>query len=70
MSVATFALWLANSIVGQVVPWLLENVGPTFTFWMFAVFCAPAAYIAWKKLPETKGRSLESIEKYWYSRGE
>ncbi len=65
MSVATFALWLANTIVGQVVPWLLENVGPAGTFWIFALCCSPAAWIAWKKLSETKGRSLESIEKFW-----
>jgi SP family arabinose:H+ symporter-like MFS transporter len=66
MSVATFSLWLANTIVGQVVPWLLDNLGPTITFWMFALTCSPAIWIAWKILPETKGRSLEDIEKYWF----
>ena len=68
MSVATFSLWLANTLVGQVVPWLLDNLGPTFTFWMFALTCSPAIWIAWKKLPETKGRSLEDIEKHWYGK--
>jgi SP family arabinose:H+ symporter-like MFS transporter len=29
----------------------------------------PALWITWKLLPETKGLSLEDIERYWLSRG-
>ena len=66
IAIATFTLWLANVIVGQVVPWLLENVGPSWTFWLFALLCTPAIWITRKKVPETKGRSLEEIERFWY----
>lgn len=66
MAIASFALWFANVIVGQVVPWLLENIGPSWTFWLFALLCTPAIWIAVKKVPETKGRSLEEIELFWY----
>ena len=69
MSVATFALWGGTALVGQTVPWLLETLQPSGTFWLFAVLCAPAIYLGWKVLPETKGKSLEEIEAYWMSRG-
>lgn len=65
MSVATLSLWIGTALVGQTVPWLLETLQPSGTFWLFAVLCAPAIYLAWKVLPETKGKSLEEIEAYW-----
>jgi len=67
MSIATMATWIATSIIGQVIPFLLDNLGPTFTFWLFAFFCIPTVLIGWKLMPETKGRTLENIEKYWYN---
>jgi SP family arabinose:H+ symporter-like MFS transporter len=62
MSIATFALWTANAIVGQMFPWLLENAGPAGTFWIFAGLCVPAFLLVWRILPETKGKTLEEIE--------
>ncbi len=67
MSVATLTLWMGTAIVGQMVPWLLETLQPSGTFWLFALFSAPAIYLAWRVLPETKGKSLEEIEAYWLS---
>ncbi|HKJ78350.1 MAG TPA: sugar porter family MFS transporter [Prolixibacteraceae bacterium] len=67
MSIATMATWIATSIIGQVIPFLLDNLGPAFTFWLFAFFCIPTVLIGWKLMPETKGRTLENIEKYWYN---
>ncbi len=66
IAIASLSLWMANVIVGQVVPWLLENVGASWTFWIFALLCTPAIWITVKKVPETKGRSLEDIERFWY----
>ncbi|HNR67623.1 MAG TPA: sugar porter family MFS transporter [bacterium] len=65
MSVATFALWTGTFIIGQGVPWLLENLGATVTFWLFALMCVPAFLITLKKVPETKGKTLEEIEHHW-----
>lgn len=65
MSIATLSLWLANVIVGQMFPWLLQNVGPAGSFWLFAALCVPAILLVWKVIPETMGKSLEEIEKLW-----
>lgn len=68
MSIATLSLWAGTALVGQTVPWLLENLQPYGTFWLFALLCSPAIYLGWRVLPETKGKSLEEIEHYWLSR--
>lgn len=65
MSIATVATWIGTSIIGQLIPISLEGIGPSFTFWIFALFCLPTIYIGWKIMPETKGKTLEEIERYW-----
>jgi sugar porter (SP) family MFS transporter len=64
MSVATLALWIATATIGQLVPWMLENLTPAGTFFVFALFCIPVPFIL-KRVPETKGMSLEDIESAW-----
>lgn len=44
---------------------LLEGLRPTGTFLLFAVMCVPYILIMWKLVPETTGKSLEEIERYW-----
>ena len=68
MSIATLTLWVGTALIGQVVPWMLESLTPAGTFWIFSLSCIPALYLAIKVIPETKGRTLEEIEKFW-SRG-
>jgi len=70
MSVATMAVWVGATFVGQMTPWFLENLKPSGTFWFFAVCMIPALYLAIKVLPETKGKTLEEIENYWLSKKE
>ncbi|MGW8316768.1 MAG: sugar porter family MFS transporter [Bacteroidales bacterium] len=65
MSIATVATWMGTSIIGQMIPMSLESIGPMFTFWIFALFCLPTLWIGWRIMPETKGKTLEEIEKYW-----
>ena len=65
MSVATMAVWIGTAIIGQLIPLSLDNLGPAVTFWIFAFFCIPTIWIGWRIMPETKGKSLESIEKFW-----
>lgn len=70
MSIAGFSLWIGTYLIGQLTPWMLEVLSPAGTFVFFAVMCLPYMWIMWKKIPETAGRSLEDIEKYWTSRSE
>ncbi|KAF1854443.1 hypothetical protein Lal_00005767 [Lupinus albus] len=65
MALATLSLWIGNFLVGQLTPVMLEGLGSSWTFWLFALSCSPALWLTWKLIPETKGRSLENIEKYW-----
>lgn len=68
MSIATFALWIGATAIGQLVPWLLENFNPYGTFWLFALCTIPSMWIVVKVLPETKGKSLEAIEEFWLNK--
>ena len=65
MSIATMAVWIGTALLGQFLPLSLDNLGQATTFWIFGFFCIPTMWIGWKIMPETKGKSLESIEKYW-----
>lgn len=65
MALATLSLWVGNFLVGQLTPVMLEGLGSSWTFWLFALCCSPALWLTWKLIPETKGRSLEDIEAHW-----
>jgi sugar porter (SP) family MFS transporter len=65
MSIAGFSLWVGTYLIGQLTPWMLEELTPHGTFWLFALMCLPYMYIVWKHIPETAGKSLEEIEAMW-----
>lgn len=65
MSIAGFALWIGTFLIGQLTPWMLQNLTPAGTFFLFAVMCVPYMIIVWRLVPETTGKSLEEIERYW-----
>ncbi len=65
MSIAGFSLWIGTYLVSQLTPWLLATITPTGTFLVFAVMCLPYLFIMWRYIPETAGKSLEEIERYW-----
>ncbi len=65
MSFGVFALWTTCALVSQTFPWLLENLGPAGCFWLYASLCSPSILFVWFVVPETKGRTLEEIEKSW-----
>ena len=58
MSIAGFALWIGTYLIGQLTPWMLQNLTPAGTFFLFAVMCVPYMLIVWKLVPETTGKSL------------
>ena len=65
MSIAGFALWIGTYLIGQLTPWMLQNLTPAGTFILFAIMCVPYMLIVWKLVPETTGKSLEEIERDW-----
>ena len=64
MSIAGFALWIGTYLIGQLTPVLL-GWSQAGTFFIFAVMCVPYMLIMWKVVPETTGKSLEEIERFW-----
>ncbi len=65
MSIAGFALWVGTYLIGQLTPWMLGNLTPAGTFFLFAFMCLPYLYIMWRYIPETTGKTLEEIEEHW-----
>jgi SP family arabinose:H+ symporter-like MFS transporter len=65
MSVCVFFLWVSVYVVSQTFPMLLASIGSAFTFWIYMVMSICAFVFVLKFIPETKGKSLEEIEKYW-----
>jgi MFS family permease len=75
MGVATICLWLANYVVSLTYPmmsknpWLLVRFHQGFPFWVYAAFCVVLLIVVLRWVPETKGKSLEEIERYWRKEG-
>jgi MFS family permease len=71
LGVATFCLWVANFVVSQTFPmmdenaWLVEKFRQGFPFFLYAAFCAVLVATVALFVPETRGRSLEEIERLW-----
>lgn len=63
MSVAVTALWIACFILTYTFPLLNAKLGPSGTFWLYAVICVAGFIYIFVKLPETKNKSLEQIER-------
>lgn len=62
MSIATFSLWIASFILTFTFPILNNSLGAFGTFWIYSIICILGFLFIYKKLPETKGKSLEEIE--------
>ena len=65
MSISLFSLWAAVFLVSQLFPILLQWIGSSFTFWIFMTMSILSYLFVLKVIPETKGKSLEEIEKSW-----
>lgn len=63
MAVATFSLWTACFVLTYTFPLLNGNLGAYGTFWLYGVICLLGFFFVKRNLPETKGKSLEEIEK-------
>jgi sugar porter (SP) family MFS transporter len=63
MALATLALWVACFLLTYTFPLLNKALGAAGTFWVYAGICLLGFAFILSKLPETKGKTLESIEK-------
>ncbi|WP_079710696.1 sugar porter family MFS transporter [Paraliobacillus ryukyuensis] len=69
VGIATIFLWGANWAIGQFTPILINNMGSTFTFWMFAVINVICFTFVMTIVPETKNKTLEEIGLLWKEKG-
>ncbi len=71
MAIATVCLWIANYLVSQTFPmmdenpWLVATFHRGFPFWVYGGFCVVLLVFVRAYVPETKGKSLEEIERHW-----
>lgn len=65
MSFCTLVLWIGVILITQLTPVMLDVLGGAYTFWIFMINSVVLLLFTWKYVPETKGRSLEQIEKGW-----
>ena len=65
MGLATHILWLADFAVTLTFPVISDRFHPATAFWLYAGMCALDLVFMWLYLPETKGKSLEEIERRW-----
>lgn len=63
MSISTFALWIGCFTLTYSFPLLNVQLGSDGTFWIYSLICFLGFIFILKKVPETKGKSLETIEK-------
>ncbi|MEY4384788.1 MAG: hypothetical protein RLY20_71 [Verrucomicrobiota bacterium] len=63
ISVAVSALWIGCFILTYTFPWLEKTIGTGNTFWLYAAVCVAGFVFIFLKLPETKNKSLEQIER-------
>ncbi len=68
-ALGSFTHWIMNAIIGLVFPIALTNLGGGNVFMFFAVMMIPFFFFVWKVMPETKGKSLEELEKIVVSEG-
>lgn len=63
MSISSSVLWIGCYLLTLTFPMLMQEVGGSGTFGLYAVVCISGALFIFKYIPETKGKSLEEIEK-------
>lgn len=65
VAISSLAVWSADAILNQLFPLMRDHWGKSNTFYVFAAVLIPQFYFVWKLMPETKGRTLEEIERSW-----
>ena len=63
ISIGALAHWVGNFTLTYFFPAIKENLGWANNFWLYGVICALGFLVIWLILPETKGKTLEQLEK-------
>ena len=63
MSISVTALWMACFLLTYTFPLLNAALGAAGTFWTYATVCLAGAVYLSMRLPETRGRTLEQLER-------
>ena len=63
MALSTFCLWAASFMLTYTFPLLNESLEASGTFWVYGAICLAGYLFICARLPETRGKSLEEIEK-------
>jgi SP family galactose:H+ symporter-like MFS transporter len=64
-ALGTMANWIFNFIVSLTFLLLIEGLGRSGAFWLYAAIGLVTLWFCWKFVPETKGKQLEEIEAYF-----
>jgi SP family xylose:H+ symportor-like MFS transporter len=71
MALAVAAQWISNYLVSWTFPimdkntFLLEKFNHGFAYWIYGAMSVLAMLLVWKYVPETKGKTLEEMERLW-----
>ena len=63
MAVSVTSLWIACFVLTYTFPYLNRKLSSAGTFWLYAGICLVGFIFILVKLPETKGKTLEEIER-------
>ena len=63
MSVVVSSLWIGCTVLTLTFPYLKAGLGAHGAFWLYGIICVIGFVVILMKLPETKGKSLEDIER-------
>src|SRR5207237_3935199 len=64
MSIGSLSHWGFNAIISFTFLTLIDAVGIAGTFWCYAVVCIAGLIWGYYYIPETKGKTLEDLEKH------
>jgi len=70
MSLATLSVWAADWLITGTFLSLVRWASPAGAYWIYAFICVLSCAFCYAFVPETKGKSLEAIERYWHHLGE
>ena len=67
-SIGSFSLMVTGFFITLTNPVFIKTIAPSGTFFLYGLLTIPAIWFIWKYVPETKGKTLEQIERYWHEK--